>query len=86
MPGEGKGNNLQMASPFEGGGWNNASANNNNTARALPERIIINSVNSLLKENADLELTASFRMTLILLLHRRVLVAASMVLQAQISV
>ena len=57
-----------------------------NTARALPERIIINSVNSLLKENADLELTASFRMTLILLLHRRVLVAASMVLQAQISV
>jgi hypothetical protein len=39
MPGEGKGNNLQMASPFEGGGWNNASANNNNTARAYNNQL-----------------------------------------------
>ena len=52
----------------------------------LPGGIKNNPVNSLLKENADLELTAKIRMTLILLLHRRVLAVFPMVLQAQVSV
>ena len=91
MPGEGTNNNPQMSSQVGGGGWNDSfdsSANNNNMYYVYRGGIKNNPVNSLLKENADLELrvTSKIRMTLILLLHRRVLAVVSMVLQAQVSV
>ena len=90
MPGEGTNNNPQMSSQVGGGGWNDSfdsSANNNNTTGGRGG-IKNNPVNSLLKENADLELrvTSKIRMTLMLLLHHRILAVASMVLQPQVSV
>ena len=70
MPGQGTNNNPQMSSQVGGGGWNDSfdsSANNNNTYYVYRGGIKNNPVNSLLKENADLELrvTSKIRMTFI---------------------
>ena len=70
MPGQGTNNNPQMSSQVGGGGWNDSfdsSANNNNMYYVYRGGIKNNPVNSLLKENADLELrvTSKIRMTFI---------------------